>query len=139
MFSFYLSKYAIVFTIIISTFFGLFSFIGQASSASILENLGTAAKAPFGLTEQEAASGESDASIGRIIGDIVQVILGFTGTIAFIVFLYGGFLWLTARGNETQVEQAKKYLFNGIVGTVIIILAYSITFFLTDVLFEITQ
>lgn len=124
--------------LVFSSFLGVMSLAPQASAATLLENLGTAAREPFNLSGSEASTGESETSIGRVIGDVIKIILGFTGTIAFIVFLYGGFLWLTARGNDTQVDQAKKYLTNGVIGVVIIILAYSVTFFITDVLFEIT-
>ncbi len=74
--------------------------------------------------------------LGSVIGKIVTAILGFTGTIAFIIFLYGGFLWLTARGNEEQVAQAQKYLTNGVLGVVVIVLAYSAAYFVTSVLYN---
>jgi hypothetical protein len=75
-------------------------------------------------------------SLGSLIGRIVTAILGFTGTIAFLVFLYGGFLWLTARGNDDQVADAKKYLTNGTIGVVVIVLAYSAAYFITGVLYK---
>lgn len=74
--------------------------------------------------------------LGSVVGKIITAILGFTGTIAFIIFLYGGFLWLTARGNEEQVAEAKKYLTNGVLGVVVIVLAYSAAYFVTSVLYK---
>lgn len=73
---------------------------------------------------------------GQVLGQIITAILAFVGTIAFVIFLYGGFLWLTARGNTDQVEDAKKYLFNGTIGVAIIILAYAATYYITSQLYE---
>lgn len=100
----------------------------------VLKSLGQASKAPFGAD----VSGIARRTPGQVVGQIIKVVLGFVGTIAFIVFLYGGFLWLTARGSEEQVKTAKKYLFNGLIGTIIIILAYSLTYYVTDVVYKAT-
>ncbi len=74
--------------------------------------------------------------LGGLVGRYVTVFLGFVGTIAFVIFLYGGFLWMTARGNEDQVAQAKQYLFNGTIGVVVIVLAYSAAYFITSQLYQ---
>lgn len=100
----------------------------------VLQNLGQASKTPFGAD----TSGIARRTPGQVIGQIIKVVLGFVGTIAFIVFLYGGFLWLTARGSDEQVKKAKQYLFNGLIGTIIIILAYSLTYYVTDVVYKAT-
>lgn len=92
--------------------------------------LDTAGQTGFGYNTTNAPS------VGKVIGNIITAILGFTGTIAFLVFLYGGFLWLTARGNEDQVADAKKYLTNGTIGIIVIVLAYSASYFITGVLYK---
>ncbi|MBI4121960.1 MAG: hypothetical protein HY461_01375 [Parcubacteria group bacterium] len=87
--------------------------------------LDTAGTKGFGYKTSEAPT------TGVVIGRIVTTVLSFTGLIAFIIFLYGGYLWLTARGNDDQVAEAKKYLTNGSLGVVIIILAWSASYFIT--------
>ncbi len=100
---------------------------------SIIENLKTAAKQPFGGAEP------GSVSAGSFVGSIINVLFGFVGTIAFIFFLYGGFLWLTAGGNDDQVSQAKAYLRNATIGLIVIILAYTATVYITDLIFQATQ
>lgn len=100
-------------------------------SATILENLGKTAADPFNAPE----TGVTTTTPGQLVGQIIQIILGFTGTVAFVIFLYGGFLWMTARGSEEQVTKAKKHLTNGAIGTIVIILAYSATYFITQQLY----
>jgi len=58
--------------------------------------------------------------------NIVRYLMTFLGIIAVIVILYGGFLWLTAGGNEDRVGSAKKTIIAGVIGLVIIIAAYAI-------------
>ena len=68
-----------------------------------------------------------------IIGAIVKVFLGFMGIVMVILIIYGGFLWMTAAGDEKKVEKAKEILKNAVIGIIIIIAAYAITVF---VIFE---
>lgn len=102
----------------------------QGTVDNINQQLGTAGQSGFGIQ-----SGE-EVTLGSIVGNYVTVFLGFVGTIAFVVFLYGGFLWLTARGNEDQVADAKKYLFNGTIGIVVIVFAYAAAYFITSQLYQ---
>ena len=49
------------------------------------------------------------------------------GVLFFLLALYGGFLWMTARGDTEQVQKGKDILINAITGLVIVMLAYAIT------------
>lgn len=99
---------------------------------NIKSALGSAGEEGYNMTKEEATA----IGLGGLIGTYVTAFLGFVGTIAFVVFLYGGFLWLTARGNDDQVADAKKYLFNGTVGVAVIVLAYSAAYFITAQLYK---
>jgi len=68
-------------------------------------------------------------SLPEIIGTILNYILGFLGVIFLILTIYGGFLWMTAGGNEDQIKKGRKYLTNSIIGLAIVLAAYSLTFF----------
>ena len=60
---------------------------------------------------------------------IVRYLMTFLGIIAVIVILYGGFVWLTAGGNEDRVAKAKKLIVAGIIGLIIILAAFAIVQF----------
>lgn len=64
------------------------------------------------------------------IGFIVKFFLSLTGVILLLVIIYAGFLWLTAGGNEKQVEKAQEWLKNGVIGMVLITAAYFLTDFI---------
>jgi amino acid transporter len=64
----------------------------------------------------------------------INYFLGLLGTIFLVYIVYAGYLWMTAGGEEQQIEEAKKHLKNGIIGLIIILLAVSITLFVTKYL-----
>ena len=73
-------------------------------------------------------SGGGDPRDLRItVAKIIRSLLGFMGIIFVILFIYAGFLWMTAGGNESKIEESKKYLSRSIIGLVIILSAFSIT------------
>jgi hypothetical protein len=72
---------------------------------------------------------------GAII-NVIQYILGFLGLIAVIIILYGGFLWMTAAGNEEKVGKAKQTITAGLIGLIIILSAWAIAAFVITALQE---
>ncbi len=73
------------------------------------------------------ALGTTDIRI--IIGNIIYVALGLLGIVLLVIIIYAGFLWMTSGGNEEQIAKAKKYLTNGVIGLIIILCSYAITYF----------
>ena len=60
---------------------------------------------------------------------IINYLLTFTGILFFLILIYGGYLWMMARGNEDQISKAKKITREVIIGIIIIVLARIITEF----------
>jgi hypothetical protein len=82
------------------------------------------------LSETAGAAGlKSSKSLPELVGDIVGTGLSFISVIFFILMLYGGFLWMTARGNSDQETKAKDTIFGAIIGIIIVLSAYAITSF----------
>ncbi len=79
------------------------------------------------LSEFQEATQLGDGDIRIVIGNIVRVVLGFLGIIAAVLVLYGGFIWMTAGGNEERISTAKRILINAGVGLIIIMSAFAIT------------
>ena len=44
--------------------------------------------------------------------------------------IYGGFMWMQARGNEEYVRKAKEIIWSAVIGLVIIGAAYALTTFI---------
>ncbi len=90
-----------------------------------------------GAGEVAGSAGFEDAELEDIIGGIISALLGFLGIIFLIIIIYAGFLWMTAGGNSDQIDKAKKWLINGVIGLILLLAAYAIVNFvigaLTDV------
>ena len=83
-------------------------------------------------TEFQQASGLGDVSIQLTIARIIRTVLGLVGVIAVGMVLYGGFLWMTAAGNEDRVQQAKRLLVNSLIGLAIVLTSFSIAQFVVN-------
>ncbi|HQB50942.1 MAG TPA: hypothetical protein PLT32_01850 [bacterium] len=60
---------------------------------------------------------------------IINIILGLLGIVFLGLAIYGGFLWMTAGGKIDQVKHSKDLLAQAVIGLVVVLLAYAITFF----------
>lgn len=56
---------------------------------------------------------------------VVQFILGISGSVALLMFIYGGFLWVTSAGNSEKVNQGKSAVTNAVIGLVIVFVSYT--------------
>lgn len=82
-----------------------------------------------GLDTLKTETGMGDTELVPMIGGIINVIMGLLGVVAVLVILYGGFMWMTAAGNEEKVGKAKKLIIAGIIGLVVIFAAFAIASF----------
>ncbi|MBU0722584.1 pilin [Patescibacteria group bacterium] len=100
-------------------------FICEASTTEDLKNqLNKAASPGWGSSEPAA-----ETSLQGIVQVVISVFLGLLGIIFLILIIYAGFNWMTAAGEEEKVTKAKDTLQRAVIGLIIIIAAYSITYF----------
>ena len=61
---------------------------------------------------------------------VINFLLSFIGLIFFLLMLYAGYLWMTARGNDELVQKAKKIIREAVTALIIILLARIATQFI---------
>lgn len=83
--------------------------------------------------------GTGTADLRITIARIVRVALGLLGTVALLIILYAGFLWMTAAGEVEKVNRAKKTITAAIIGLVIIMSAFAIVSFILNALVSATN
>jgi hypothetical protein len=91
-----------------------------------------------GLEEFINETGLQAVPLPIVIGRIVRIILSFLGLIAIIIIVYGGILWMTSGGSPDKISKAKKIMINGLIGLLIIVLAFAIASFILYLLGQIT-
>ncbi|TAL50730.1 hypothetical protein EPN81_01985 [Patescibacteria group bacterium] len=65
-------------------------------------------------------------NINEVIGRLIQTVLGITGSVALLMFVYGGFLWLISAGVPDNVKKGKEVMKWASLGLVVIVGAYAI-------------
>ncbi len=96
-----------------------------------------AANANLGTVGSRAGIGAA-TPLPVIIGNIINVVLGFLGIVLLFYLIYGGFKWMTSGGSEDGVKQAKTMIQNAIIGLVIIVSSYAISTFVLGQLLVVT-
>lgn len=80
-------------------------------------------------------TGTNATSINSLIGIIINIVLSMVGVVFLAFTIYAGMIWMTARGNEQKVEKASTILRGSLIGLIIVIGAYAISYFLVSRLF----
>lgn len=102
----------------------IFSFLIETAHAS--GNLGSSLGK---LRDSGVTAGTSQiGDAGVVIGNIIGTALSFVGTIFLVLAVYGGYIWMTAQGAEDKVAKAQKIIQGAVIGLVIVVSAYAITF-----------
>jgi len=99
----------------------LAALIGSASTAKT-----TTPAAPTGAT-QTLYDPLGGVNIPTLIGNVVRTFTGIAGSLALLMFVYGGVMYILSGGEKASVEKSKTILFNASIGIVLIFLAYLLT------------
>lgn len=67
-------------------------------------------------------------SIPQLVARIISKALPVIGALFFLMFVWGGALWLTAGGDDTKVKKARQTLVNAAIGLFIVMGAYAIVY-----------
>ena len=114
---------------------------GREAALSQTDCLGVTGQAA-GCSWQEATAGGSTPdtnlvnplkginSVPELVRQIINAALSIVGSLALIMFIYGGFVWMLAAGNEQAVEKGKNILLWATIGLVVIFASYSLVNFL---------
>ncbi len=74
-------------------------------------------------------TGLANTPLQTTIATILYAALSFLGIIFIILIIYGGFIWMTAAGNEEKVTKAQGILRGAIIGLGVVLASYGITVF----------
>lgn len=89
-------------------------------------------KKPLYQAANQGAGYNTKIDAETIIGLVIQTALGLMGVIFLALAIYGGYNWMMARGNDEMVEKAKNTLTNAIIGLVIVLAAYAVSWYILE-------
>jgi len=73
------------------------------------------------------------------VAKIIRIILGFLGILGVGILIYAGFIWMTAKGEEEKINQAKKIMISASIGLVIVLASFGIASFVINRLSDATS
>lgn len=71
----------------------------------------------------------TSGSLTSMVRKVVNTLLFIIGAVAVVMIIYGGFSYITSRGESAGITSAKNTILYAVVGLVIAILAYAIVNF----------
>ena len=117
-------------------------FVVVASMALVMTGLGVVSSSPAyaancdpkkgisgaldkGCSHSEGQPEQLDGNQG-VITTIINTMLFIVGLLAVIMIIYAGIRFVTAHGDEKQVESARQTIIYSVVGLIVAILAYAL-------------
>lgn len=73
-------------------------------------------------------------TVPELVGNIIKALVGVVGAFALLIFVYGGFLWLTSGGEAGKVQQGKDAMKWAIVGLFVVFSSYALVSFVLSAL-----
>lgn len=95
---------------------------------------------PSNSIEYNDANSNSAASfLGLKVSSFVNVIIGFSALLVFILVVYGGITILLSKGKEDSYKQGLGIIKTTVIGLIIILFSYAIVSFFTKNIFNSTE
>lgn len=66
------------------------------------------------------------STINQFIGRLINAVLGISGAVALVMFVWGGVQWLISGGSAEKIKQAKATLVSAAIGIVILFTSYTL-------------
>ncbi len=104
------------------------SFFLLASSAQA-KNLGDAFGSMLGNFGQNAGYNIETDTPETIVSIVIKVVLSLLGVVFLSLMVYGGYLWMTAAGNDEKLKKAQNLITAAVIGMIIVISSYAISSF----------
>lgn len=102
---------------------------GAALAATAALPMAAIAQSEFTIEDLGTTLGLGTADLKTTVINIISWVLGILALVAVVMIIYGGFVWLTAGGNEEKVESAKKTIGAAVIGLIVVLLAWAIVIF----------
>ena len=121
----YFKKIVILFSLIVLLILPILSF----AASPAYDNLQKVGEGKGMSTANAPYVGADQYKLSQIIGIVIQAFLGLLGVLFLVYLLYAGYHWMTAQGDEEKVTKAKDTIQRAVIGLIVTIGAYAITYF----------
>lgn len=75
-----------------------------------------------------------DNTLEGMIGGVIRIVLSLVGSVFIILIIIAGINWMRAEGNQEEINKSKATIKNLVIGLIIIIAAYALSYGLSNIL-----
>ena len=93
---------------------------------------------PENLPAGRLGDASTETKINDIISFVTELILYASGSVAVLMLIFGGIMYISSLGNQERTEKAKKIIKYAGIGLFSVILAYAIVTNVIDLIFRAT-
>ena len=104
----------------------------QADKTGGVTDEGTA-QTPYTTPDVSVLNKLGTTDFSQLIGRGINVAMGVIGSIALVMFIYGGFLWMIPRGESDKAEKGRNILVWSSLGIVVIFASYALLQFIFEI------
>jgi hypothetical protein len=104
----------------------LFAAGGTVSGGELVNPIGGTKDNPRGISREAVKDKDVTAPINELAARVIKSALGLVGSLTLLVFIYGGFMWLTSAGSAEQVKKGWHAMIYSALGLFIVFGAYAI-------------
>lgn len=79
-------------------------------------------------------SGYANKTLPEAVGNVILTAISILGVVFIILIVYAGFKWMLAQGEEQKTKEALSLITNSIIGLIIVLAAYAISYFVVNAL-----
>ena len=123
----YLKKNSIYFTVVDPKVEATPGLPSEGQAAEEIDN-----SIPGDAPVPDVLSQLSSKTVPALIGNIISGVVGVIGSIALIMFIYGGITWMTAMGNSEKTKKGTQIIFWSAMGIAIIFSSWVMIKFLLE-------
>lgn len=73
-----------------------------------------------------ASGGVGVTGVISLVNQLIKFVLGFTGLLSLLAFIYGGILWMSSMGDPKKVDKGKQVMIWSVYGLAVIFASYGI-------------
>ncbi len=97
----------------------------QTTTSNVIgqSNAQTASPTVISLTNPLGSSIDTPQ---KLLGKVINSVLGVVGSLALLMFVFGGLVWMTSAGNQEKVKKGRDIIVWSAIGLVIIFVAYAL-------------
>lgn len=66
----------------------------------------------------------TNVEFSQIAGTVIRGLMGIIGSLTLLMFVWGGFQWLTSAGNAEKVEAGSKTMIWAVIGVLLVFSSY---------------